>query len=237
MVDVDISRLVPVFLLCDTNGRALAKAIEKGTRIFCRILDDGIHTALHVEQMPEWRLDEMAWELGCLYDFHAGIESKRAWIRDAVPLYASYGTVEAIYKYLGGRFQDVDVEESWQYGGEPYHFRVTLGGEWTEEKVQWARRAVETIKNVRSVMDEMSPGGGCTVTVSGETMWRRFPYAMAGGLVRAGTLPEIAFTDQTGENTDPSQESAVATAQPEGTGTVFSYPQTGENLLCGEENL
>lgn len=189
MIQVDISRLVPVFLLNDKNGLALAKALEKGMQLFCKTVQSGIDTAIHVDKMPEWRLDELSWELGCLYDFDAHVDSKRVWIRDAIPLYTSYGTVEAIYKYLSGYFEDVEVEESWQYRGEPFHFRVTVCGELTDAKEQWAKRAINNTKNVRSVLDDLSIGRSTVIRTVGETGWWRFPYEMAGLEPLCGTLP------------------------------------------------
>lgn len=227
MIEVDMSRLLPGFLLRDGNGAAMAKALETGMRMFCRVVEDGIRITLNVEKMPEWRLDEMAWELGCLYDFNADIENKRVWIRDAVPLYASYGTVAAIYKHLGGYFDDVEVEEHWQYGGEPYHFRITVGGEWTNEKEQWAKNAVGRTKNVRSILDDLSIGSRGTVKVAGETMWRRFPYEATQAGHLAGTAPQTAFAGKTADGD--------VLAQADAKGFPFPYPAAGtiprENTL------
>ena len=114
MLTFDIAHLFPRFLLNDKNGYAMAKAIERAMQIFCEKLQTGVDTVLDIEKMPEWRLDEMAWEMACLYDYEADVESKRAWIRDAVPIFASFGTVEALYNVLAGYFDAVEVEENWQ---------------------------------------------------------------------------------------------------------------------------
>ena len=153
MIDVMIRNLFPRYILADKNGYAMAKAIEKGLHIMCDIVQNGLDIALDVEKMPEWRLDEKAWELGCPYDYSADVESKRRWIRDAYPMFAQYGTPQAIYSYLEGYFDAVEVEENWQYGGKPYHFRVNVAGEWTEANEKWARMAIGTAQNVRSVLD------------------------------------------------------------------------------------
>lgn len=262
MIQVDISHLVPGFLLNDHNGAALAKAIEKGMQIFCQTLQNGIDTVIRVDKMEEWRLDEMAWELGCLYDFDADIENKRAWIRDAIPLYASLGTQRAVYLYLSGYFEAVEVEENWQYGAPAYHFRVTVSGEWTDKKEQWAKRAIESTKNVRSVLDDLAFGSSTSIHVTGQTMWRRFPYEMTDESGRAGMRPYTALIGKASdvflsamataegfnypyklagthprENTVSGQGDAAATAFSDGAGTVFSYPQTGGNTLCGAEIL
>lgn len=146
-------RLFPQFILNDRNGRAMAAAILAGLDGMVRSMEDAITLLTDVSQMPEWRLDEMAWEYNCLYDYAADIEQKRAWIREAVPIYRYYGTPYAIRRYLNGAFENVYVRENWQYGGEPYHFRVVVDTEYSDEKLSWIHHAVETVKNVRSALD------------------------------------------------------------------------------------
>ena len=77
MIDFSIMQLFPDFLLADKNGFAMAKAIEKALQIMCDTVQTGVDTVQNVDKMPEWRLDEMAWELGCLYDYNASIDAKR----------------------------------------------------------------------------------------------------------------------------------------------------------------
>lgn len=234
MIQVDIRNLVPAFIFNDKNGYAAAKAIEKGLQIFCKILQDGLDTAIHVEKMPEWRLDEMAWELNCLYDYNASIDRKRIWIRDAMPMYACYGTIEAVYLYLSGYFADVEVEENWQYGGQPYHFRVTVDGEWTPENAAWAQKAISTAKNVRSVMDNLRIGSSCVLGIlaTGEVL-ARFDYPLTGAENWAGRWPQ--------ENTMGVLDASLATGiHAEAEGHNFPYPMTCERIRAGtipQENL
>lgn len=190
MIRFDLSRLYPKFILQDKNGYAMAKAIEAGLIYFLETVQAGIDCILDPDKMPEWRLDEMAWELNSLYDYTADVETKRRWIRDAIPLYSIWGTPKSVVDYLSGYFDAVELEEFWQYGGDPYHFRLTLTGEWTGEKEAWARRAIERAKNVRSVMDTLAAGAGATVKVRGEIDGVfRVPYPMTGTL-EAGTWPQ-----------------------------------------------
>lgn len=192
MILFNISQIFPRFLLNDKNGYAMAKAIEKGLACFCQIAKSGLDITLDVEKMPEWRLDEMAWEMGCLYDYGASLDTKRRWIRDATKFYAALGTPEAIYQYLCGVFDDVKVEEAWQYGGEPFHFRVIVSGEWTEEKELWARKAIEASKNVRSVLDELAVGAYGRITVRGKGVEAgRIVFPLCGEWL-CGAWPETA---------------------------------------------
>lgn len=166
MMDFDIKGLVPHFLWNDRNGHALAKALEAGLNDFLAACKIGLNTWGNVDDMVEWRLDELAWEYNCLYDYAADVEQKRIWIREATPYYAVYGTVQAIKQYLQGVFSNVEVEESFSYGGDPFHFRVTISGTLTRENAIWAYKAISAAKNVRSVLDNMAVGGGGKIEVS-----------------------------------------------------------------------
>lgn len=185
----DIHWLFPKFILRDKNGYAMAKAIEAGLKYFLEKAQEGLDILQDVDKMPEWRLDEMAWELNCLYDISADIDVKREWIRNAVPLYSIWGTKKSVAEYLKGYFGEIEVQENWQYGGEPFHFRITVAGEWTPENEAWARRAVERAKNVRSVLDEMRIGcrASLAILATGDIKDRfRFPSA---GEITAGEYP------------------------------------------------
>lgn len=230
MIEFTITQLFPDFLLADKNGFAMAKAIERALQIMYETVQTGVDIVQNVEKMPEWRLDEMAWELGCLYDYSASVDSKRKWIRDATPLCASYGTPQAIYNFLEGFFDSVEVEENWQYGGEPFHFRVSVSGKWTDANEAWARMAIAAAKNVRSVLDSFSAGTSAVLNVHGEgKALARFPYIMAGPDCLTGTWPQ--------ENTLGIIAKADAIAQSDGKATAFSYVPCANEKLCGDDTL
>lgn len=181
MMELSIESLFPQFLLNDKNGYALAKAIETALEITCNIVQTGIDTVLDVDTMPEWRLDEMAGELGCLYDYTGTLEQKRKWIRDSTPYYAAFGTKQAIYNYLIGVFDAANVEEFWEYQGNPFRFRVTVGGEWTVDKAAWAMKAIAATKNVRSLLDNIAIGHAASVTVIAQcSALAVIPYPLCG---------------------------------------------------------
>lgn len=221
MIDFAIHHLFPDFILADKNGYAMAKAIERALQIVCSTVRTGVDNLQNVDKMPEWRLDEMAWELGCLYDYNANIKAKRRWIKDATPLYAALGTPQAIYNFLEGFFDQVELEEHWQYAGEPFHFRVTVSGEWNDANEAWLRRAIAASKNARSVLDDIALGSGATIIVSGEGgVLARYGSPLTGDGLYAGTYPE---ENTVGRMTDNAYVIAAHGTQ----GHVFPYPQAG----------
>ena len=221
-------RFTPKFILADKNGYALARAIEAAMNIMNETIRQGAALITDVDTMPEWRLDELAWETNCLYDYNADIRTKRRWIKNAIPIYAIYGTPEGVIQFIGGYFDDVDLEEYWEYGGEEYHFRVTVDGIWTPENEAWTRRAIETAKNVRSVLDSLRCGCKSFLAIEAEgEVLARFEYPMTGPQLYAGTHPQ--------ENVlgviDKIHQGINSTGQ----GYVFPYDPTSENLLSGTE--
>ena len=184
----EMSKLFPAFLLADRNGNAMAAAIYAAMKLVREKVQNALKLMTDVSAMPEWMLDEMAWEIGGLYDYSADIEAKRRWIERATPLFAALGTPKAIYDFLEGYFKSVQLEESAEYGGEPYHFRITVSGAWDEQKAAWVRKAVDAAKNVRSVLDDVSIGSYCSIQVSGMGVagYSRAPLC---GELHAGEYP------------------------------------------------
>ena len=152
-ISFNIERLIPGFLLADRNGYALAKAIEQAFRAAAEAAQEGLGIVLDVDKMPEWRLDEMAWELNCLYDYSADVEAKRQWIKNARKMNRILGTPEGVRQYLYGYFDQVDLLEAKDYQGDPFHFKADLYGVWSEKLQVWALSAILAAKNVRSVLD------------------------------------------------------------------------------------
>ena len=221
MFTVDITKFVPNFLLADKNGYAIAMAFQAALQMMNDIISDGVDCVIDYDTMPEWRLDELAWELNCLYDYNADIEVKRDWIKNAIPYYRLYGTPQAITKYIGSYFDSIELEENWVYSGSPYHFRVTVDGEWTPENEAWARKAIDKAKNVRSVLDALAIGSKSFIGMMAEgQVLGRFTYPLTGPSNYAGRWPQ--------ENTiGVLDTSARMGAEGDTKGYPFPYPMAG----------
>ncbi len=153
MMDFDIKRLIPRFVYNDKNGHALAKALEAGLRYFLDVCQLGLDVWSNVDAMPEWRLDELAWEYNIPYDYTADVEVKRGWIHNVYALSKLYGTPEGMVQYMAPFFNGAAIQEPWDYGGDPYHFRMVFPDDWSPERIAWATTAIHSVKNVRSVLD------------------------------------------------------------------------------------
>ena len=66
------------------------------------------------------------------------------------------GTAAAVAELVESVFGNGEVEEWFDYDGEPYHFRIrTANINSTDEMVQQITALVGTMKNVRSHLDEV----------------------------------------------------------------------------------
>ena len=155
MINYELGELFPRYVLNDRNGYAICKAIAAGIDYFLAACQDGLDCLQDVDKMPEWRLDEMAWEYGCLYDYGAPIESKREWIRNAYNYFRRHGTPVGIEQYLSGYFGKAVVGEWWEQDLDPGYFDIVIAGMRDEEKEKWLRAAVEKAKNVRSILNNI----------------------------------------------------------------------------------
>lgn len=146
--------LAPRFLMRDRNTNALSIAVFHMVFMFLLAVRYAIIELTDVEQMSEAALDERAWSLGMMwYDYEAEIGKKRMWIRETEQMRRSIGTAAAITRLMNGVYANCSVEEWTQYGGEPYHFRVTVFGKADPQTEKWARAAIESTKNLRSILD------------------------------------------------------------------------------------
>ena len=93
------------------------------------------------------------------YDYSYPIEVKRQTIRDSVRVHRRLGTKYAVETALGAVFPGTRVQEWFEYGGEPYMFKVIIGA--TESGVSADRQAavlerVRFYKNLRSHLEAIS---------------------------------------------------------------------------------
>lgn len=117
-----------------------------------------------VDNLPEEILDELAYELHVdWYDATAEIGVKRSLIKSSDKVHRYLGTPFAVEQVVQDYFGDGQVEEWFDYGGDPYYFRVlTENSAVTGELADQFSRAVDKVKNLRSRLEAV------IVTLSGE---------------------------------------------------------------------
>lgn len=151
---------IPAWLYKDKNGKAVAAAIEVGMQAMEEVTQAGVKLITDIDTAPEWRLDEIAWELDCPYDSGAPVEKKRQWIRLADEVSRFLGTRSAMETYLQAYDDSLSVIPWYEEGGSgiEYTFLVTSSDyesvdDWPPELLAWVEKAVEYTKGARDEME------------------------------------------------------------------------------------
>ena len=131
---------------CDRQIEKLLQCAEK-VKVWCEI-----------ESVDEKYLDFIAEECRALF-YSTGLdaEKKRQLIANTQYWYMKLGTLSAIKEMVDIVFPSAGnaVTEWHEYGGEPYHFKVSADAESSQEGIEEFRRMVEKVKNARSLFDAL----------------------------------------------------------------------------------
>ncbi len=151
--DVDILRLLPVFMRDNEANRAFAKALND---IFRALAADipRLREWDQIDNMTGPELDEMAWEMSVeWYDTGMELENKRATIKAAVLLKEKSGTKWAVVEAVKAGYGVVpEILEWYEYGGEPGHFRVNLNALNAFDFAK-VHKAIEYVKRASAHLD------------------------------------------------------------------------------------
>jgi len=153
---VDFTRSLPPTLKDDPEINALGRAIAEQLQITAKQIRQNIIYA-RIDELDEQTLDILAYDLHVdWYDHSYPIEVKRQTIKDSVKIHRRLGTKYAVETALGAVFPGTKVEEWFEYGGDPYTFRVIINA--TENGVTAAQQAavlerVIFYKNLRSHLE------------------------------------------------------------------------------------
>lgn len=127
-----------------------------------RIIDRAERTKCYsmIDALPEDILDYLAVEMRAMYyDQELPIDKKRTVIKNALNWYKKSGTAAAVKELLEVIFGSGELQEWFEYGGKPFHFRVDI--EIPEEGISVGQQntlldSIEYYKNVRSHLDSVN---------------------------------------------------------------------------------
>lgn len=157
ITNVSLLQILPPNLRHDTNVRASAAAFDKEFREVSGLLNLLLLYS-NLDMLPEKIIDELAWQEHVdFYDQALPIEKKRELVRQAKATHRHKGTPWAVDQVVSTAFDDAVVSEWFEYGGSPYHFRVTTTDRVTDErKLAGIVRAINSVKNTRSHLESIT---------------------------------------------------------------------------------
>ena len=163
LTTIEFICLLPQFMRNDEAVQGLSAAIDEIVPGLSESL--GVLTTWNeVDRMSEAELDALAWELNILwYDTGATIDIKRELIKNSDMVYKKLGTKWAVENVIDTYFGEGNVQEWWEYGGEPGHFNVlSPNPSVNNEKLNEFLSILSKIKRASAKLDAI------IITLSGE---------------------------------------------------------------------
>lgn len=153
--NLQLTQLLPASIAADTTVKNISLSVET---ILQTVAGQTAAVLLlpHLDELPEAVIDELAWQYHVdTYSADFAIDVKRQLIRQSIAWHHKKGTPAAVTDMLSTIYASAQLEEFWEYGGEPYHFRVTVGEDRTDsaQTIDDAIRVIKLSKNVRSWLD------------------------------------------------------------------------------------
>lgn len=147
---------LPVALQKDPSVVALAEAIAE---LLARRPEeiDRLRIYPAIDRLDERLLDILAYDFKVdWWDADYSLEEKRRTLKDSWRVHKLLGTKAAVETAISAIYPITTVEEWFDYGGEPYHFRLRINT--TDDSIhsEKQRRVLEQVnyyKNIRSHMD------------------------------------------------------------------------------------
>lgn len=153
--DIPLKETLPDSIRKDRAVQDICDALKKEMRAVNQATGYGLLLP-RIDELSEALLDELAWEYHVdFYDQTLSVDQKREMVRMALENHRKKGTAAVVRSVVSIILEDGRVEEWFQYGGEPYHFRVILimGPMASEDTIQKLVDTVCAVKNVRSWLD------------------------------------------------------------------------------------
>lgn len=152
LYDSNITDILPEVLSEKPEAAALGYAVKMAAR---RFLDycEGISVYAVIDKAPDSVLDMLAAELDApYYDYMLETEKKRKIIINTLIWYISAGTPKAVEELVKNVLGTGEVKEWFEYGDEPYYFKVMTEEVMTEQVHEQFSSMINRVKNVRSHM-------------------------------------------------------------------------------------
>ena len=156
--DVEILDLLP-YTFKIPKYRALSRTLKVLKGVFYNMISAAVIWADVENAFPDV-LDAMAAELDApFYSTDMTVEQKRAIIAAAFEYNSKVGTFESVQKLLAAAFGTGNVSEWFDYGGEPYYFRIDVNniypGTLTREGYQMFFKNIERVKPARAKIEDL----------------------------------------------------------------------------------
>ena len=109
-----------------------------------------------IDELDSDTIDSLAWQWHVdFYDEDLSLEVRRELVKKSIDYHRHMGTNYAVDGVIKTCFQNAEIQENWEYGGNPYCFKVITihAGIPDEDELGRIVQAINSVKNTRSSLD------------------------------------------------------------------------------------
>ncbi|GAA0206113.1 phage tail protein I [Selenomonas dianae] len=154
---VSLLDILPPNLLADKQIYVAARALDDELQKITEATRNALLLP-RLDELSEEIIDLLAWQWHVdFYEPSMSIDVKRQLVRESIAWHRIKGTKDAVEKMVQTVFSGGIVTEWFEYGGEPYHFRIDVlnAPNMTAENMGRLLAVVNASKNTRSWLDEL----------------------------------------------------------------------------------
>lgn len=154
----NLLRALPEVLRNDESMEALAASVAQ---VLAQRPEEIRQLSIYprIDELPEDLLDILAYDFKVdWWDADYALEEKRQTLQDSWRVHRMLGTKAAVELAISAIFPEVRVSEWFEYGGDPYHFRLSIDVSEEDTGSDRYQRVLERVnfyKNLRSHLDEI----------------------------------------------------------------------------------
>lgn len=121
---MNLTEILPPSVADDEKLFAVAKALDNALN-YVQNNKNLVLLLPNLDDLPDDVLDHLATQYHCdFYDKNLAADVKRTMIRDSFAWHRIKGTPKAVQKILDMFMSNAYIEEWFDYGGEPFHFKI-----------------------------------------------------------------------------------------------------------------
>lgn len=156
LYDSNITDILPEAFIEKPEVIALGYALNRAMQRWIGYCQN-ISVYAAIDTAPEQLLDLLAVELNTqYYDTAMDIEKKRSVVKNTLIWFMSTGTPAAVEETVAAVFGSGYVSEWFEYGGDPYNFKVYTSNMSLDDKaLKELEEVITTTQNARSYLEEV----------------------------------------------------------------------------------
>lgn len=150
-----LTDIMPGNITKNPEVKALSYALQQACRLLYRY-NQRLYIYTNLNEQPEEIVDLLAAELRTQYYRNTlDLATKRQLVKNTLIWYMSAGTPEAVEELVAKVFGEGRVKEWFQYGGQPYYFKILTNAPMNQESIKRFQNMIARVKNVRSHLENM----------------------------------------------------------------------------------